>query len=766
MSESTKIPRWSVAGCSGFVGFALAWAAYMLPWQSWTTFAFVTAVVAAAHGAVAVLSILGHPLRGPAWRVQGLLALAYLAWLTFNLFRSAIYVAEVYGSLGQGVGAALLLIWAAVALFLLPTSLWALAKTGGWRRTRRGTGAAAVGVLLAGLALARTAAAGSLDEVIPERGDTLREQVEAALPDPQQLQIVPDGAPGLMVRSAVECEATPGPGRPTVVATFLERVADDEAEATSVCRQGSTLAEALAGVRETLSAKALAGPIKIDVVLATSRMRSVLPIIDSLALRPALDGVCEGTRCLMAWQLVAVDAFTRNQPFKRIPDFRFGVEPMDLRAKLLWPDTPEQPAFEMDGLVRIVTASFVRDVQGFRTLYRGRPPGPEPTPEALAQAVADAENYIARAQRKDGRFDYIVMPYTGQVKMRGFSLARQAGTSLVTCELFGDRKRAKKVARKALQMLVETARYDDDLAMLAYPKGKTIKKVNMGHTALSTIALLSCRDLVGTRFDRDIAGMVRFLLAMQRPDGGFNPKYDLEGGAPIPGPDPLFAVGQAVYALSLAERLALEHDVPGLPDAQTLREATQRGMDHTTKGYWNFFGRDFFWLEENWHCLAARASLGHHRDDAYERFCLDYVRFKTRLQLTEDSGVEPDVVGSYGFSNLSPPHYTATAGLGEAAAAAGAIGRARGEDITIYEEALRGVVAFLVHHQHRDKGCFACAADRTIVGAFSEHAASSQIRIDYVQHAMAAMGHGGRILGMLPGDSAPVPLSGGGGGAP
>ncbi len=35
------------------------------------------------------------------------------------------------------------------------------------------------------------------------------------------------------------------------------------------------------------------------------------------------------------------------------------------------------------------------------------------------------------------------------------------------------------------------------------------------------------------------------------------------------------------------------------------------------------------------------------------------------------------------------------------------------------------------------------------VGGFSENSASPVIRIDYVPHAMAAIGHGGRELGLL-----------------
>ena len=35
-----------------------------------------------------------------------------------------------------------------------------------------------------------------------------------------------------------------------------------------------------------------------------------------------------------------------------------------------------------------------------------------------------------------------------------------------------------------------------------------------------------------------------------------------------------------------------------------------------------------------------------------------------------------------------------------------------------------------------------------IAGGFSESLASPEIRIDYVQHCMAALGHGGRLLGL------------------
>jgi hypothetical protein len=172
-------------------------------------------------------------------------------------------------------------------------------------------------------------------------------------------------------------------------------------------------------------------------------------------------------------------------------------------------------------------------------------------------------------------------------------------------------------------------------------------------------------------------------------------------------------------------------------------------MDYTADDYWNVFARDFFFMEENWHCLAARASLGHHRHDRYERFCLDYVRYKTRLILEETDGVDPDLVGGYGVGNVLLPHNTGSSGFGEAMAAAMAIMQARGDDPGHAAEKMRLVLGFLLHHQWDDLSCFACNGPHPIAGGFSEHMGSPHIRIDYVQHAMAAMGHGGRMLGLL-----------------
>ena len=175
-------------------------------------------------------------------------------------------------------------------------------------------------------------------------------------------------------------------------------------------------------------------------------------------------------------------------------------------------------------------------------------------------------------------------------------------------------------------------------------------------------------------------------------------------------------------------------------------------MNYTATTYWNHGLYDFFFIEENWHCLAARASLGHHRNDNYERFCLDYITYKSRLMLDEESGVSRDLLGSYGFGNVIPPHNTPTGGFGETLAAAMELRRARGESLADDQVLMRGVLTFLLRQQWRPELCFACIAEPAIAGAFSESMSSPVIRIDYVQHSMSALGHGGRLLDLPPGE--------------
>src|SRR5690606_17637165 len=104
--------------------------------------------------------------------------------------------------------------------------------------------------------------------------------------------------------------------------------------------------------------------IKIDVVKGVQPLAAVVPVVDSLLLRPGLDGVCEQGRCLAPWQLVATDQYTRNLPVPVIPDLRFGFSATAIRKLLAEPTRRGPIPAELDGLVRIETHSYVTDDAG------------------------------------------------------------------------------------------------------------------------------------------------------------------------------------------------------------------------------------------------------------------------------------------------------------------------------------------------------------------------------------------------------------------
>ncbi|MEZ4381965.1 MAG: hypothetical protein R3A79_11510 [Nannocystaceae bacterium] len=758
MSQDPSLPRFSLALVALVHAGVFGWAGYALPWGGPTLFAAACAALGALYLALVLLAAAGSRLRGLVWRLTALCSLVFLAYHTWLVFDAATYIAVLYGGLGRGVAAGLGAAWAVLVLFTLPTSVWGIVATGGLRRpkvTAAGAGAAAL-LLTVGLWRTASAAQGAPLPPIADSPEALLpalQDLADALPPP----LDEPAPPSLLTREPVRCELAPEEAGATAVVSFLRTTTAPDPQPyrpTTLCVQADPDA-LFPAIRAALEANAASrGPMKIDVLTQAAPLTSAIAAPDIFQIRPGVDGLCRRGRCLMPWQLVALDQFTTNRPLDFIDDLRFGVDSRGLMAIFSGGEPPEErPA--LDGLTRISTWSLMIDADGVaRSIPRLREQTLPLTEATLSRARDLAERHILAAQAADGRFRYLLDPYTGAVSWRGFAVPRQAGTTLALCEVGSPREEVREAVRTSLRMLTSIEAERGELGAIA-PRhaGKTPPSTGLGNTALSMIALLSCRDRVGPEFDAAIGRLGRFLLVMMRPDGGFYPAYHLDEGHVIEGPDPLYAGGQAVFALSLLEAAAAADPDAPFPPADELREAVERAMEYTAHRYWGHALYDFFFLEENWHCLAARASLGHHRNANYERFCLDYVTYKSRLILDANSEVSPDLVGAYGFGNVIPPHNTPTGGFGEALAAAMAIRAANGDDLSEDRARMSAVLTFLVRQQWRPELCFACDPQHPIAGGWSESLASPVIRIDYTQHCMAALGHGGRLLDLPPGDA-------------
>jgi hypothetical protein len=554
--------------------------------------------------------------------------------------------------------------------------------------------------------------------------------------------------PALFTRDPVSC---PGPISTAGATLFLGYIAAQQAPRSDlaprhVCIQAPSLDEALADARRELDRERAGGPVLVDVVRSTRSLPDAGPLLGAVVLRPGLDGVCSGARCLTPMQLVGLDQFTKLASFSSI-QLDLGVEQGALR-KALAEDPKEQaaPSAGFRGLEAFDTKSYVRhERDGLVQLVRQKAPDPAFTPEQIDRSVRGALAYVASSQANDGRFRYMLDPYTGKATFDGFSVPRQAGTTLATCELAEYAPRAKENARRSVRFLASLEQIHGERSAIVFPKGAA-RDGALGPTALTMISMLACRSLVGPEVDATIDRLGRMLLSLQREDGGFHPAVKAGSGEIVRGRDPMYAAGQAVMALVMWQGDKGE----GLDRPAELGEAIERAMRYYATEYWDIPLYDFFFLEENWHCLAAREALEHHRHDAYERFCIDYVTMKQRFIQTEASGIDAELVGAYSFGHVFPPHHTATAGFGEALAAKLALLEARGGSTEREREAMATVMKYLLRHQHREVDAVALTKTTLVVGAYSEHIGSAEIRIDYVQHAVAAMGHGGRALGLLP----------------
>jgi hypothetical protein len=749
---SSSIPR-AVVGVLALVhGLIFGVAGWVLPWPMLSAFAVLAWVVTTAWLLLAIAAAVA-PKRLPlAFRAASIVSLSFLAWATWELGSAAAYLVRLYAGVGAGLAGAAGAAWCVIALFSLPLGVWGIVATGGvlrgWEGTRRKRARAVIAVVAVAIAVVFVLRARSARGA--ERVDVRSAPTSVATALGVDVTAEPKrgkrNVGSLFLTRPVTCAKSPGDVAVTLLVVARAPKAD---EAKALCVQDATLdgaAKSLSSELEKIGDVATM-TAAIDVVTEIAPIADRGVLMGAVAVRPGADGVCFAERCLPPWQAVALQQFTTMASFPSI-QLDVGATATALKKAL---NAPVNESYQ--GLSRFASVELLLDRGVILELEQARLKEPPPVDrEHVTRATRDALAFIIGAQDADGRFRYLVDPHTGTTSYANFSVPRQAGTTLAVCEMGDLDGKSKNVAIKSLDMLAPLQREAGDGRVgIAYPKGSA-RPLQLGNTALSMIAFLACRDRVGDKHDALIHGMGKLLLALQRDDGGFGPAWDLAKGARVQGADPMYAAGQAVLALVLWEAVldGSEERPAGAPHAATLRAAIDRAMAHFAGPYWSFAVRDFFYLEENWHCLAARAALATHRNDAYERFCLDYVTMKSRFIFTDMPAGKQTLVGAYGFGTVFPPHNTATAGFAEAMSAAIAVGAARETDMAKEQALLAKVLGFLMRQQWNEATCFACTDKLKIPGGFSEHFGEPMMRIDYAQHAMAGIGHGGSALGLLP----------------
>jgi hypothetical protein len=717
-----------------------SWAATALPWRSLTTFSVCLAVLTLLHLATA-LSVL---LRKPTWLLWSWRALSVASGLAFigftwSLTAAALYVSRLYLRLGPPVAGGIVAAAIVLGLLTLPIAIWGARVTlpsAARARRRIGAGSAAlVALAVLSLPLASSAAIGEPlahtdAELLARLSNELEEHVQAAPTEP-----------GRSVAGAgpAECSHPINADEATLLVAYVK-----DGKARSACLQAESRVKLRVNLKRLLQQADAGATVVIDLVRTIKPLSPTFSLLEALELRPGIDGVCEGALCLPAWQLTLSDSFSDHRPLPAVPDASYGFSADAVRRTLGSKDADK--GLGVKGLIRIETDSLVADVGGVHRLLRTRTTAPSLNRHSVAEAVRAAQQYIVAAQERDGSFRYALDPVSGKADEATMNLPRQAGTTYALCEL-GQGREVKRAVRRALAAFGPTEVNFGDFSALSNDGGYAL-----GRSALPLLSMLRCRELTGARNDRLIGQLSRLMLRLQREDGSFFPELDAKSKRGTGDHEAVYAAGQAVLALVLLEQQLAElkgGEAEPLPEPTLLKAALDRAMSYYGGPYWPKPLRDFFFFEEGWHCLAARTALSSHRNDAYERLCIDYVASRARFILRQADTSEPNFVGGYGISDLFPPRNTATAGVGEALNASISIKLKRGLAVDEDKALLRDLVTFLLRAQWTRTNCYGCRKPGDVAGGFSQQLASPSIRIDYVQHAMAAIGHGSKLLGLL-----------------
>ncbi|HEX5939820.1 MAG TPA: hypothetical protein VFZ12_05635, partial [Dehalococcoidia bacterium] len=167
--------------------------------------------------------------------------------------------------------------------------------------------------------------------------------------------------------------------------------------------------------------------------------------------------------------------------------------------------------------------------------------------DARASATLASE-WLMAGQRDDGSYLYEYAD-EGSQPADAYNIVRHAGVTMALFQTAGrlDDQRAMVVADRGVEWMLERLKpHDDWLALSDDDDGK------LGASALMTIALAERRLLTGDeRHDEVMRALGRFMVSLQREDGGFHIKWLFDENEPETGTTSLYYPGEALWAIAM-----------------------------------------------------------------------------------------------------------------------------------------------------------------------------------------------------------------------
>lgn len=368
-------------------------------------------------------------------------------------------------------------------------------------------------------------------------------------------------------------------------------------------------------------------------------------------------------------------------------------------------------------------------------------------PEELRAGIRDAAEYLARVTDERGKFAYIVNTDPDVPPTDEYNIVRHAGT-MYGMGMYVERNKADAQAVKAAliragrflrQQIEPVPKQADMLAIWSEPQitGRDEpRQARLGSSGLGLIGLTSLESVAPGNVPHDeLAGLARFVLFMQRDDGGFYRKYAPALGGRIKTKRLLYYPGESALGLTMLYEL---------DGNEKWLEAAARAVAFMARDRQDD-GRP---PADHW-ILLSTARIWPHYDSTSRPVSREYLinsAIELCERLMETSGVgldDPRVEGCIGRDGRTCPTATRVEGLMAALSyipAEHVAFRAR------VRHTVEDALAFLLKCQvsegdHRGGipyAMFRLPEDHPNTRrGFNERA--TEIRIDYVHHALSGM---------------------------
>jgi hypothetical protein len=356
---------------------------------------------------------------------------------------------------------------------------------------------------------------------------------------------------------------------------------------------------------------------------------------------------------------------------------------------------------------------------------------------SLSRAIALSAAYLEQACDSRGRFVYRVDPNSGR-ESHSYNIIRHAGAiySLAMLNRVHPDEKAKAAMVRAGSFMRSgyfSAGPDDDMfAVWSKPAGVGPARVaDLGATGLGLVALTSIQMVKpGAVSMTELEGMARFLMLLQKSDGSFCSKYRLHTG-PVEGWQSLYYPGEAI--LGLASLYGLDHNRQWLIAAGnglSYLARSRAGSREVPPDHWALIATaqfpPFYGQSE---CPASREELLRHA----MKIC------RSLLAGQVANATQPDLDGSFDPDGRTAPTAPRLEGL------LAALEFLPKNDPTglraAIATAVQSGISFLLRAQIKS-GQYAggMPGEITREGAGTRRAdpGASDVRIDYVQHALSA----------------------------